>query len=418
MHAQEDMQDEQETIQQPLVPLWHNTDYLLLTSGQALSALGTNASQLAFPLLVLFLTGSPAQAGIAGALRALPYFLLCLPAGALIDRWDRKRVMIVCDVFRTLSLLSIPCALSLGWLTTWQLYVNALLEGTCYVLFDLAEAACLPRVVPQAQLTTASAQSGVIGGFTNLIGPVLGGLLYSLGKMIPFIADALGYLASVISLCFIKTAFQEERSSERGSLLQDMQVGLLWLWRQPLLRILAVLTGLVNFVFPDTCIFMVIVLAQRQHATATATGLIFTISSVGYIIGSLFSDRLQQRLRFGHLISGSCWLFALVWLLYICSTNIVWLAAVTTLLSLVDPIYDVAQYSRRSAIIPDALQGRVHAAYRLMALATPPLGLFLAGVLLQIGALTTIMVFGVCLFVLAALATLSKAVREAGPLES
>ena len=102
--------------------LWFNRDYMLLWSGQIVSNIGTQVSQLAFPLLILELTGSAAQAGFAGALRAVPYLLFSLPAGALIDRWDRKRTMIICDAGRAMSLASIPVAYVLGDLTMLQIY--------------------------------------------------------------------------------------------------------------------------------------------------------------------------------------------------------------------------------------------------------------------------------------------------------
>src|SRR5438477_2195513 len=97
-------------------PLWHNRDYLLLWSGQTISSIGSGVSELAFPLLVLALTHSPAQAGFASAFRTLPYFIFTLPGGALIDSWNRKRVMILCDTGRAISLASIPVALVLGHL--------------------------------------------------------------------------------------------------------------------------------------------------------------------------------------------------------------------------------------------------------------------------------------------------------------
>ncbi|HEY8291653.1 MAG TPA: MFS transporter, partial [Thermomicrobiales bacterium] len=93
----------------PLVPsLWRNRDYAILWSGQTLSSIGTGVSNLAFPLLVLTLTHSPTQAGITAAVRALPYIFFSLPAGALIDRWNRKRTMILCDLGRAIALGSIP----------------------------------------------------------------------------------------------------------------------------------------------------------------------------------------------------------------------------------------------------------------------------------------------------------------------
>lgn len=86
----------------PPLPLWRHRDYLLLWGGQVVSVTGSQVSQLAFPLLILALTHSPAQAGIAAALRTIPYLVLSLPAGALVDRWNRKQVMIICDLERFL----------------------------------------------------------------------------------------------------------------------------------------------------------------------------------------------------------------------------------------------------------------------------------------------------------------------------
>src|SRR5581483_6584116 len=92
-------------------PLFLNGNYMLLWSGQTISSMGTQASNLAFPLFVLLLTGSAAQAGFMGAVRAVPYLFFSLPAGALVDRWNRKAVMIFCDAGRALAMGSIPVAL-------------------------------------------------------------------------------------------------------------------------------------------------------------------------------------------------------------------------------------------------------------------------------------------------------------------
>src|SRR5258706_9203194 len=198
--------------------LWLNLDYMLLWSGQLVSNVGTQVPTLAFPLLILALTNSPAQAGSAGALRALPYLIFSLPAGALIDRWDRKRVMILCDTGRALSMASIPVALMLGHLTILQLYLVSLIEGTLFVFFNIAEAACLPRVVPKEQLPAATAQNMATDGITVLLGPSRGSALFSVGRLLPFVSDAVSYMVSVISLFFIKVKFQKERVAARRNL--------------------------------------------------------------------------------------------------------------------------------------------------------------------------------------------------------
>ncbi|HEV8192603.1 MAG TPA: MFS transporter, partial [Ktedonobacterales bacterium] len=155
--------------------LFRNRDYMLLWGGQTVSTIGTEVSMVAFPFLVLALTGSPAQAGLMGGLRALPYLLFSLPAGALIDRWNRKTVMILCDAGRALALGSIPLALILGQLTLVQLYTVSAAEGTLFVFFNLAEVASLPRVVPKEQLPAANAQYSATEGTSALVGPALGG---------------------------------------------------------------------------------------------------------------------------------------------------------------------------------------------------------------------------------------------------
>src|SRR5713101_8567289 len=177
------------------VPLWHNRDYVLLWSGQMISSVGTQVSMLALPLLVLAITHSPAQAGLIAALRGLPYALFVLPAGALIDRWNRKRVMILCDAGRAVALGSIPVALLLGHLTIVQLCIVSLVEGTLFTFFNLAETACLPQVVSKEQLTSAVAQSTVIDSISGMLGPSLSGALYSIGRAIPFLTDAISYTA-------------------------------------------------------------------------------------------------------------------------------------------------------------------------------------------------------------------------------
>src|SRR5437588_4640513 len=122
-------------LKPPRTSLWRNRDFMLLWSGQAVSLVGTGITQTAIPLLVWDLTHSAAQVGLVGGLGTLPYVLLSLLVGALIDRWDRKRVMILCDIGRALNLASVLIALVLGQLTVVQLYFNALIEGTLFVFF-------------------------------------------------------------------------------------------------------------------------------------------------------------------------------------------------------------------------------------------------------------------------------------------
>ena len=398
--------------------LWRNRDYMLLWSGQLVSSVGSQVSQLAFPLLILALTHSPAQAGLAGALRALPYLIFSLPAGALIDRWDRKRVMILCDIVRGLALGSIPLTFAFGDLTILQLYIVSTLEGTFFVFFNIAEAACLPRVVPKVQLPAATAQNQATDGITALAGPSLGGVLYAFGSDIPFLTDAISYIASVISLFFIKTQFQAKRTIAQRKLWVEIWEGLRWLWQQPLIRFIAVLTGASNLVYSGYTL-IVIVLAQSMHASPFLIGIILALSGLGAIFGSIVAPYFQRRFTFGQVIIACLWFEALAMALYLLVPNLIMLGIVSLFSFISGPIYNVVQFSYRSALIPDELQGRVNSVFRLIAFGGQPIGVALIGWLIQsTGVIRTIIYCSIFLVLFAILATINRHVRHAQPLES
>lgn len=399
--------------EQKNTPLWCNRDYLLLWSGQLVSSIGTQVTQLALPILILALTGSPVQSGLVSAIRAIPYLIFSLPAGALVDRWDRKHVMILCDIGRMLCMASIPLALFLGIFTIVQLYIVSLIEGTLYVFFNIAEAACLPCVVPKEQLPAATAQNLSILSISTLFGSLLSGMLYALGRFFPFVIDAISYGASAFSLLFIKTRFQQERAPTSHHLSREVKEGLLWLWRQPLIRFMALLTAGLNFIMPGS-VLILIVLAQHVHANTFTIGLIFACGGLSSILGALFAVLvLQKRLSFGAAIVSILWVGTALWLLYVWASNIIVLAFITVALYFVIPGYDVIQFSYRSALIPDHLQGRVNSVFRLIAFSGQPLGLALTGLLLQsIGAISTVLFFALCLIVLAVITMFNPSIRE------
>lgn len=397
-------------------PLWRNRAYLLLWSGQAVSSVGTEVTQLALPLLILSLTHSPALAGVAGALRSLAYLLLGLPAGALIDRWNRKRTMIMCDGGRALALGSIPLALALGRLTMTQIYLVTLIEGTLFVFFSLAESAALPQVVDKAQLPDATAQNEVTGGVVTLIGPALGGALFGIARMLPFLVDSVSYAASVVSLARIRLPFQEERRTEARRLWSEIWEGLRWLWREPVVRSLALLHGgLVLCVAGMPLLLLVI--AERQHAAPFAIGLMFGIGGLGGMLGATLGAQAHKRLRLGQILVGAFWFFAVLWPLYAVAPSLLALGAILAAFWVVDEVYDVSQISYRLALIPDALRGRVNGAFRLVTFGCDALGIALTGVLSQrAGVVVTILCVEVGLVVLAVGATLNRSLRGARPL--
>jgi len=197
----------------------------------------------------------------------------------------------------------------------------------------------------------------------------------------------------------------------------EIHEGLAWLWHHPLIRFIAILTGGYNLIFAGFTL-IIIVLAQQQHASSFTIGLIFSIGGIGAVIGSIAATSIQKRFSFGQVIIGTTWFSALILPLYAIAPNPFVLGVLSAASFFLGPIYNVVQFSYRSAIIPDELQGRVNSVFRLIAFGGQPLGLALTGLLIQnIGVVQTVFICTLGMVAFALSANLNRHVRNAQPLK-
>jgi MFS family permease len=385
---------EDTTNTKPPRSFWRNGDFLLLWSGQLVSTLGSSVSGLALPLLVLTLVHSPVQAGLVAAIQMVPYLLFSLPVGALIDRWDRKLVMIICDIVRWLMLGSVPLAFILGHLTVAQLYLVAFIEGTARVLFELAQISSLPRVVHPVHVPRAYAMGEVTSYLASLLGPNLGALIISLarttiiGTILAYLIDSISYLISALSLGCIRSSFQTERiSAQKRSLWKEIVEGLRFLWQQRLLRVLALLTMSVNYFQAGIRLDIIVLVRDQLHLNTLLLGLILSADGIGGLLGGLIAPRIKERLRLGQIIIGSLLVWSIALLIATLSISAILLIVSRALVGLIWPIYAVAVVSYRLSLAPDELQGRVNSSFRLLTFGIESVGVAVGGwLLVAIGA--------------------------------
>ncbi len=394
--------------------LWRNREYLLLwLGGQVISSLGTGISQLAFPLLILAETHSPAAAGLAGALQQAPLLLFSLPAGALVDRWDRKKVMLVCTLGLLLCLASIPVALATERLTLAQLYLVAFASGSFTIFYRLAELGALTRLVPKAQMPTAVAQDEAAYSTVSLLAPSISGFLFSIARFLPFMADAISYLILLGSLLQIRRPLQGERGADKPHLLSEVREGIVWLWSHALIRLLAFLSGYIELLLSGS-VLIVLVIAQQHGISAALAGVILGVGGLGNLAGTVLGAQVQRRARFGRALRGVLLAYALIWPLYGFATTPLFLGAVMVAYALIDSVAAVQVVSYRLTSVPEYLQGRVSSVFRLVPYACVALGQVLIGVSLQqFGVLTTVGLLWVGLVVFALALLLSRQVGAA-----
>ncbi|HEY8727318.1 MAG TPA: MFS transporter [Gaiellaceae bacterium] len=398
------------------VPLRRNRDFMLLQIGQLLSSAGTSSTSIAFPLLVLAVTHSPAKAGIVAFARSLPSVLFALPAGLAADRWSRRRLMIAADVVRVLAIGSLAATILLDRVAFWQIVAVAFVEGSGSALFFGAQPGALRAVVPARQLPAAAAAETGRQAVVQLAGPPLGGALFGLARALPFLVDAVSYAFSTLSLLAMRTPFQEEREPHLASPRSRLAEGFRFVWSQPFLRTCALLFGLTNFIGPGV-LFAVVVIAKEQGLSGGEVGALIAAFGACLLLGSLVSPLVRRLLpvRAVLLLELWTWLGCAVFLVW---PNVYVLTAGILPTALAIPSTDSVVHGYRIAMTPDRLLGRAESVRSMISLLIAPLGPLIAGVLIStVSARAAIAVFAVVGVVLAVWGTLSPSIRMAPSLD-
>jgi MFS family permease len=367
--------------QQP-VPLRRNTGFRMLWVGQLLSDTGSQAGSLAYPLLILALTHSPAIAGVTATVTLLVRLVIALPGGALADRLDRRVTMIVCDVSRAAVLVALGVLVLLDLVSWPVVLVVAVIDGAGSVLFDPAATAALPAIVADEQLEPAWAATEGRTYAASLAGPALGGVLFGLGRAVPFLGDAVSYLISAGTVSRIRGQFRPAQVTERTNLWREALAGVALVRRHALLRAVVVQAPLINFAFSGA--IFTITLALRKHGTAAGViGIAQAGIMAGGLIGAIIAPKLQGKF--------SLWQLSL--LLTVLGTAFLGLAA--TLLPspfvavpiaatlLVAPVANAALFAAMIRAAPAEMRGRVTSTVVTAATALAAVAPLVAGLLIE-----------------------------------
>lgn len=396
----------------PAVPLRRNRDFLLLQSGLLLSSAGSQMTAIAYPLLVLSLTGSAAKAGVVAFVRLFGMALFALPAGLAADHWNRKRLMIAAHAVRALAIGTLGAWIALDEIAYWAIPVVAFVEGAGAALFGAAQSGAFRAVVPTQQLPSAVA---VVTGREAAVGvasPALGGALFGIARALPFFVHAALYVFSTVALHAMRTPFQEERSADPAPLRTRLAEGVRFLWDNPFLRTVALLFGLANFIGPGVML-AIVVIGEEQGLTGGEVGLLLSAFGAGVLAGAFLSPVVRRRLPVRGVLLLELWTWTG------CAAFVIWpnvyvLAASILPTALVIPSTDSVVHSYRYAMTPDRLQGRVGSAWMTIGLFIAPLGPLVAGLMLDVAsARETIAVFAAVGLVLALWGTLSRSIRAA-----
>jgi MFS family permease len=358
--------------------------YWRLWTASAGSNLADGIFWIALPLLAIRLTDSPALvAGVAIASR-LPWLLFALVAGALADRLDRRRTMILVDLFRAGLLGALALATVAGFANLPLLYLVAFALGVAETLFDTSAQSIMPNLVEGEQLSKANGRLYAVELTMNqFVGPPLGGFLAAIAIGAAFGTGAAAYLLAAASLLLIRGSFRPVREGPPTRLHEDIAEGLRYLLGHRLLRVLAIMVGIGNL--SSTAAFSVFVLYAVEPGPLgldeVGFGLMTTALAVGSLVGSFLVERLERLLGRANLLAVSMVSFAATVIAPVLTTNVPLIALIWVVTGAIGIAWNVITVSLRQKIVPDALLGRVNATYRLLAWGTMPLGAALGGLI-------------------------------------
>lgn len=271
-----------------------------LWAASTTSALGSGIATVAAPLLVASQTDDPLVVSVSFGVAWFPWLLFAVPGGVLVDRVDRRRLMIVIDWVRVVAVGALALTLLSGHVSIAVLYAVLFVVNTGEVVFRPASQAMIPSVVPRARLEQAN--GWLLGGtmlMQQMIAGPLGGFLFVLSASVPFFVNAGTYATSAILIGLVagtyrssSTEANDDRPGQRRSIRAEVAEGFRWLARQRLLRTMALLVGLLNLTLVAASSILVLVAQERLHIGATGYGLLFTCMAVGGVLGSVVGDRL------------------------------------------------------------------------------------------------------------------------------
>jgi MFS family permease len=358
-------------------PMRRNRDFMLLWSGESVSQVGSAMSTLVFPLVGYALTRSTVQAGIATTAFLVGGLGARLPAGALVDRWPRDRVLLAVYLAGALAYGSLAAAALAGVLTLAQLVLIGFLTGVLEAFAAPATSAAVRSIVPAPELPAAYSQLQAQDHAAQLIGPPVGGALYSVARGLPFLADGVSYLIGAACVARVRAPLPPPPRQNRP-LRHDVAEGLQFAWRQVAIRVTMTWGSLFNFAM--TYVFIAITLRLvRAGVHPAAIGTISTIAAAAGLAGAVVAPTVLPRVRTGVLtvttgLALACIVAPMAW-----TTNVVVIGVLYAVGFFLVPANNAGISAYFVSVVPDRLQGRVNSAAGFMANCLSPLAPVVAG---------------------------------------
>jgi predicted MFS family arabinose efflux permease len=359
-------------------------DFWFYFGGQLISQVGSAFTAFALPLIVFQLTHSATNLALTTVSEYVPYLLFGLVLGAVVDRLDRRRMMLLTDVARGLVILVLPVLASTGELRVYVIYMVGFVQSCLGILFTCGEFAAVPSLVGRDDLVRANARTMATNSSGQVLGPLLAGALVSwLSPTALLYVDAGSFVVSAVALSVIRGSFNASNGATAPtSMRREVVEGLRYVLSHPVLRSISLMMALINFVAASEGTQLVLFAKRVLRATNSEVAVLFAAGAAGIVLVSLAAGAIRQRLSFAVTALGSLALSGL------CVVGMAWFHRYPVALVLwgvssgFGLLLNINTGALRQAIVPPHLYGRVISIAGVLAWSAIPLGSLLGAYLI------------------------------------
>jgi len=364
--------------------LGQNRDFKVMLAGQGASSIGDAVTFTVLPILVLSLTGSGLAMGVVGVLQTVPHLVVGMLAGAVADRSDRRRMMLLADLGRAVLTALIPISALLGIPTMAVILLVAAPESVLGTIFLAAYTAATPALVGRSRIGTATAVFEAVYSFGYIIGPIIAGVLVGVVGAVPTLGiDAVSFLISALALALVRRPLVAPPDRPTTHILADVREGIAYVANHAMLRPLLFFWTSVSIVSAPLVPVLTFFITRDRGLPATSLGAILAAFGVGTVLGSLLTVRLVRGragvvMLTGNLARGALLLGAAF------SPSVLVILPLAFAAGLADSMVLVTYIAVRAAAAPDELIGRIGSTMRTISVGLQPIGMVVGGAVLDV----------------------------------
>lgn len=372
----------------PTTPLLRNRNFLWFWGGDSISQLGSQFTLLAIPVLaVTLLQATEWEVGLLNAAQTAAFLVVGLPAGAWVDRWLKRRVMIAADLVRVVALALIPLLWFSNVLEIWHLIIIATVIGVATVFFDVSYQSYVPILLPGVHVGNANSKLETTNSIARIGGPGLAGaLLAVVSAPVLLLIDSFSYLVSAVCIWRVRDDEQPSDPAERQGLAKEIGEGLRFVFGHPLIRRIVGTTAGTNFFATLAMTLEAIFILRTLDFAPAVLGVIFAFGATGGLIGAVTTPWVTKLIGEGTALSVSAvafgigvFAFPLASLFPAAALPILIVGAFVE--SYFVLVYNITQVTMRQRLCPPRLLGRMNASIRFVVWGVMPIASLLAGLL-------------------------------------